>query len=369
MPGVIDADTHVLESDQTWDHLNKSMYARRPVKVSVPNDTLYGKSNVFWLIDGQIFPKPAGRGGTFLATPTEQESLAGQPDVKARELTDLDWRLKDMAAMGVDLQVVYPTLFLTYLTDDVALETELCRAYNRFLASVWTLQPDRIRWVVVPPLRSLEAAMQELRYGKEHGAVGVFFRGIEKDRTLDDPYFFPVYEEAAALDLTVCIHTGSGCPDFSKVFDVVRSSVFPHGRLLPLISIRNIIANRIPEQFPRLRFACVETGASWVPYVLHNIRNKTGMAVDEWGPRLFEDYRIFIACEEREDIAYLAKFVGEDQLFTGTDYGHHATGALFGGDPSAQPQMVNTLRAREDVPGRTIDKILWDNPRRLYGIT
>ncbi|HLY65945.1 MAG TPA: amidohydrolase family protein [Chloroflexota bacterium] len=368
MAAVIDADTHLLESDEMWQHLDADMYARRPVKVRVPNDTLYGKSNVFWLIDGNIFPRPAGRGGMLLATPTDQESIAGRPDVKARELVDLEWRLKDMQAMGVDVQVVYPTLFLTYLTDDVRLEIALCKAYNRFLADVWARQPRHIRWVLMPPLRSIEATIDELRYGKEHGAVGIFFRGIEKDRTLDDPYFFPVYEEASRLDLPICIHTGSGCPEFTKLIDVSRSSAFPHGRLLPLISIRNIITNKIPEQFPKLRFACVETGASWVPYILHNIRNKTEIATEQWGARLFDDYRIFIACEEREDIGYLVKYVGEDHLFTGTDYAHHATGAAFGGDPSAQPEMVRNLRAREDVAPGVIDKILSDNPRRLYGL-
>ena len=31
-----------------------------------------------------------------------------------------------MDAMGVDIQVVYPTLFLAYVTDDVGLEVALC---------------------------------------------------------------------------------------------------------------------------------------------------------------------------------------------------------------------------------------------------
>ena len=69
----------------------------------------------------------------------------------------------------------------------------------------------RLRWQVVPPLRSVDASIEEANFGKENGAVGLFFRGIERDRTLDDPYFFPVYEEAAKLDMPVCVHTGAGC--------------------------------------------------------------------------------------------------------------------------------------------------------------
>jgi predicted TIM-barrel fold metal-dependent hydrolase len=64
-------------------------------------------------------------------------------------------------------------------------------------------------------------------FATEHGAVGLFFRGIERDRTLDDPYFFPVYQEAARLNLPVCVHTGAGCPAFTAIFDVTRSPHLP----------------------------------------------------------------------------------------------------------------------------------------------
>lgn len=367
MSKVLDADTHVLEPTAMWDYFQGDLYARRPVQVSVPNDTLYQKSNAFWLIDGEIFPKPAGKGGFLLATPTSAEGVAARPDVGSRELTDLDWRLKDMEAMGTHYQVIYPTLFLAFLTHDVDLEVALCQAYNRYLASVWSRQPEKLRWVVIPPLRSMEHSIKELRFGKEHGAVGIFFRGIEKDRTLEDPYFFPLYEEAQALDLPICIHTGAGCPDWTRVIDVTTSFTFPHVRLLPLVAFRNIVANKVPEKFPTLRFAFVETGASWVPYLLHSLRGTMGDDFTDWGPKLFERYRLFVAYEDKEDLGYLVKYVGEDNLFTGSDYGHHG-GGNFRGDPSAQPQMVAHLREREDVPGRVVDKVLFDNAKRLYGM-
>lgn len=368
MNTVLDADTHIVEPVQMWEYFDHDMYPRRPVKVSVPNDTLYGRSNAFWLIDGEIFPKPAGKGGFLLLTPTDQEQVVDRPDVRARELVDLEWRLKDMDAMGVERQVVYPTLFLAFLSHDANLERALCQAYNRFLASVWTKEPERIRWVVIPPLRSIDASIEELHYGKEHGAVGVFFRGIEKDRTLEDPYFFPLYEEASRLDLPICIHTGAGCPDWTKVIDVTTSFTFPHVRLPPLVAFRNLIANKVPERFPQLRFAFVETGASWVPYVLHSLRGTMGNALEDWGPKLFERYRIFVSLEETEDLPYLLRYVGEDHLFAGSDYGHHGAGTNFPGDPSAQLQMVTNLRAREDVPASVVDKLLRDNACRLYGM-
>src|SRR5437870_3672263 len=226
------------------------MYPRRPIIVSGPGDTVYRRSS-FWLIDGTIFPKSAGKGGFLLGTPTEPGQRETTPDVRARELLDIAGRLQAMDMMGVETQVVYPTLFLAYLTDDVTLEVALCRSYNRFMAGVWEQARGRLRWVVVPPLRSIDASIEELNFAKEHGAVGLFFRGIERDRTLDDPYFFPVYQEAARLNMPVCVHTGAGCPAFSAIFDVTRSHTFPHTRTLPLMAFRNLVANKIPGALSR----------------------------------------------------------------------------------------------------------------------
>ena len=40
MPGIIDADTHIAESESMWKYFDKEMYHRRPVMVSAPDDTL-----------------------------------------------------------------------------------------------------------------------------------------------------------------------------------------------------------------------------------------------------------------------------------------------------------------------------------------
>ena len=55
-----------------------------------------------------------------------------------------------MDKIGVDVQVIYPTLFLVYLTDDPKLEAALCRAYNRFIANACAKAPDRLKWVGDP---------------------------------------------------------------------------------------------------------------------------------------------------------------------------------------------------------------------------
>ena len=140
-------------------------------------------------------------------------------------MTDIPSRLKDMDKLNVETQVVFPTLFLIYLTDDPALEVALCRAYNRFLAQACAKAGSRMRWTVVPPLKSMDESVKELKWAKDNGAVGVFFRGIEGSWTLDNPYLFPIYKAANDLDLPICIHTGAGCPAFLNLFHVRETTL------------------------------------------------------------------------------------------------------------------------------------------------
>jgi predicted TIM-barrel fold metal-dependent hydrolase len=264
-----------------------------------------------------------------------------------------------MDKLGVQMQIVFPTLFLIYLTDDAALEVALCRAYNRFLAQACAKSGGRIKWVVIPPLKSTEESVKELRWARDNGAVGVFFRGIEGSWTLDNPYLFPIYKAANDLELPICIHTGAGCPAFLDLFDVERNHTFGHSRIQPLMAFRDLVANKIPEQFPKLKFGFIEASAGWVPFLLHILKR---LFKEKWkfssDRDMFREYRIFVACEADEDVNYIARFTGEDQLLIGSDYGHQ--------DPSEERQLVAAMRAREDIPRELTDKILFDNPKKFY---
>jgi len=331
--------------------------------LQVPDDTWYGNRNAFWLIDGEIFPKPAGKGSFALVTPSEQKVQAGRKDSTAatRDVTDIKGRVADMEKVHTAMQVVYPTLFLVYNTKDKELEVALCRAYNRFLAQACAQSGGLMKWVVVLPLQSMDAAIDEIRFAKPNGAVGVFFRGIEGDFTLDHPYLFPVYEEAQKHNLSICVHTGCGVKQILEMFDLARNHTFGHTRVMPLLGFRDLVANKIPERFSGLRFGFVEAAAGWAPFLVHIIRRvlkeRFKFASSE---ELFREYRLYIACEADEDIPYIAKCTGENHLLIGSDYPHN--------DPSREDQFVNALNIREDISPELRQKILYDNPRMFYAV-
>ena len=363
MKGIIDADTHISEGAAMWAMMDQSMQPRRPILLQVPDDTWYGNRNAFWLIDGEIFPKPAGKGSFALVTPSEQKVQAGRKDSTpaTREMTDITGRLADMQKLNTAMQIVYPTLFLVYNTKDKGLEVALCRAYNRFLAKACAESGGLMKWVVVLPFQSMNVAIDEIRFAKQNGAVGVFFRGIEGEYTLDHPDLFPVYEEAQKQDLSICVHTGCGVKQILEMFDLARNHTFGHTRVMPLLAFRDLVANRIPEQFPGLRFGFIEAAAGWAPFLIHIIRrvlkDRFKFASSE---EMFREYRLYIACEADEDIPYIAKYTGEDHLLIGSDYPHN--------DPSREDQFVNALNVREDISPRLRQKILYDNPRAFYAV-
>jgi predicted TIM-barrel fold metal-dependent hydrolase len=331
--------------------MDKSMYPRRPLMLSVPEDTVFGNRNAFWLIDGEIYPKAGGKGSFALVTPSAQKVQEGR----------ISGRLADMDKLKTAMQVVYPTLFLVYNTKDVELEVALCRAYNRFLAHACGQAPERIKWVAVLPLQSMKTAIDEIGFAKQNGAVGIFFRGIEANYTLDNPYLFPVYEEAQRHNLAICVHTGCGVREILEMFDLSRNHTFGHTRVMPLLAFRDIIANKIPEHFPGLRFGFIEAAAGWVPFLVHIVRR---LQKDRFrfgsSAELFREYRLFVACEADEDIPYLAKYTGDDHLLIGSDYPHS--------DPSREDQFVNLLNTREDLSPQLRQKIMYDNPRAFYGL-
>jgi len=363
MKGIIDADTHVIESEEIWSYFDKDLWDRRPALVSFP-DPNTGVVSHRWVIGGNVFPHPLGKGGVFLATPPMTEQQAIEIDWACRSLTDPATRLAHKDRMGVEAQVIYPTLFLAFLTEDAALDVALARAYNRFLANVWSQADNHLRWVVVPPLQSIDASIEELNYGKTHGAVGVFFRGMEGERSLADPYFFPLYAEASRLDMPVCVHTGAGAPALTEICDTRFTAAFSHIRLLPLMAFHDLVYSKVPERFPELRFGFVESAASWVPFLIHFLRRRViraeKRAAAELGPQLCRDCRMFVACEADEDIPYLLQYIGEDNLLIGSDYGHH--------DQSAEPDLVSVISSREDLSPSVVNKILCQNPRRFYAI-
>ncbi len=355
--GVIDADAHVIETERTWSFMLEE--DRR----FAPELLVSSKNGVeFWRIDDRVFPN---------------SNLGLNVPEEARDLTDVNSRLAHMDALGIDIQILYPSLFLRPLTARADVELALCHGYNRWLAEIWELGKGRLRWVVLPPLRSMDRAIKEINFGKAHGACGIFMRGFEGERLLSDSSLFPIYEEAQRLDLAICVHAGTG--DFGY-YDQFGQDVFSRFKLPSVGAFNNLIYQGVPEKFPKLRWSFVETTSQWIPYAVNDLIIRTraerefqqkyaGHVLSKVRPKerhltaanLLRDNRCYVACQTSDDFAYVVEYAGEDSLIVGTDYGH--------ADYSNDIEAIQILERGGKISPSFAQKILADNPKRLYGLS
>ena len=81
---IIDADAHVEESEAMFDRLDKEFRPRRPLPVRFATDTVYGKYNAVWLIDGETYPKLMGKAARFFARRRSWKPLPSNARASAR---------------------------------------------------------------------------------------------------------------------------------------------------------------------------------------------------------------------------------------------------------------------------------------------
>lgn len=361
---IIDADTHVDETEDTWAYMEESEQQFKPT-TSYPRDQDPSRTPVrYWLIDGK-------RQIRFVRNDRQVKTT-----VETRELIDVDARLRDMDRMGVDIQVMYPTLFLVEFTERPELALALRRSYNRWMAGRWARSGGRLRWVMLPPTMTMDKALEELRFAKDHGACGVMKKGDrEAGLWVNDPYFFPLYEEAERLDMPICFHTGSGVPDFTPAREFTFSSFYRI--LLPVVhAFQSLILHGVPARFPRLRFGFIEATASWLPFVLYNLRRNLAANRErpdsplrgarqeyEVSTGILAKNRMYVSCQVDEDLGYLMRQAGEDNLLMGSDYTHN--------DAAQEMNFVRLLQERADmgdIPQSAVKKITDRNPRAFYGL-
>ena len=356
---VIDADGHVEESTAMFGFLEREFYPRRPIPLSFDEDTVFGIENAVWLIDARAYPRVVGKGGVRFATPTLMKRAQLKPiSIPAQELTDVEARIQDLDRMGIDKQVVYPTLFLATTSDDLKLEAALFRAYNNFMADACSKSGGRIRFAALVPIRDIEESIRELRRTKPLGAVSAMLLGVAWDKSLGDESLYPFYEEAGRLDLPICIHFGWGCP---AITDVFRSDESFYSAALPVVmGFHSLMCSGVLDTFPKLRLGFLESASFWAPYVIHQLRRSRRARCARDPAEYFKEARVYIACEADEDINYLTQIIGEDCLVVASDYPHL--------DASHEESMKDAVMKREDVPLRVREKVLSANPQRLYGI-
>jgi hypothetical protein len=71
--------------------------------------------------------------------------------------------------------------------------------------------------------------------------------------------------------------------------------------------------------------------------------------------------RVFIHTElDEQGLAHAITTLGEDVFFCASDFPHEPKDEF--------PERLEALQARDDIPDTAKQKIMWDNPIRMYGL-
>jgi len=325
----------------------------------------YSHFNAVWLIDGKVFPKLAGRGWTIYGTPPLSLGARSKPfPIGAQDMTDLPARLADMDRLGIHYQVVFPTVFLTPLSEDPRLERALCESYNRFMAAACRDSGGRIRFAAAIPLRDMPDAIAVAEEAKALGAVAVMVPGLMLDNPLSDEQFYPLYEALSRLKLPLGVHVGWGSPSLTSIFSDLHNSTFS-GLVMPvLMAFWSLMVGGVYERFPDLRVAFLEAGCEWLPFLVTQLErryDRFGLPLSRRPTEYLRGGQIYLSCEPEENLAPVLQYLGEDYIVLASDYGH--------ADASVEEDMIGALAEHQpQFTPATREKVLSTNALRLYDL-
>jgi aminocarboxymuconate-semialdehyde decarboxylase len=273
------------------------------------------------------------------------------------DMFDLDARLRDMDAKGIDIRVLSlstPNVYLWPSDQQIA----VTRRINDALARICRRHPDRFIGLASLPLRNVDAALVELdRAINELGMKGVVVGSNIDGLQLDDPSFERIWARIDGLQLPVFEH-----PMFPK------EEAGLEGFELPLrlgfifdttLAATRLIYSGVFERYPNFPYVMAHTGGA-LPMVLERLDNGYRLFPDcrkyisklpsEYAKKLYYDTTSFGS----EGLLFAIKLVGIDRLLFGTD------DPFIGADAAHVEKLP--------ISSQEISQVVGGNARRLLSL-
>lgn len=271
---------------------------------------------------------------------------------------DYALRIKDMDAARVDVAIVSLTCPNVFF-GDAAVSTQAARIVNDDMAAAQATYPDRIRWMASLPWEYPEAAIEELRRGREKGAVGVMVLANINGRSLTEPAFAPIWAAIDALELPVLVHPTS--PAGASMMDLMMHNMTGSVGFMfdTSLAIGRMIFDGFFETYRKLKIIASHGGGA-LPYIIGRLdrcyemeparRTKISRLPSEYLRQIYFDAVVY-----RQDALQLCLDVGgADNLMYGSDYPHAI------GDMRGCLARVDALSAEHVRPVRS------GNARRIF---
>lgn len=278
------------------------------------------------------------------------------------KMDDLEVRLADMDAMGVDVQALAIAVYQYYYWADAELGAKVSRLMNEEFVESTAKYGDRFLPLGTVPLQDTDAAVQELRYlvqelGMRGIEIGTHVEGEEISSARLDPF----WAEVDRLGAVVVIHTqGTTHADRLQGHNFVNIIGHPFEATL---AQAHLIFDGVIDRHPGLKILVVHGGGYLPAYAgridhgwraREDIREGVPQLPGNYLRNFYFDTMVF----ETDQLRYLVDRFGADHVLLGTDYPYDM------GDEDPLATVGGTVGLSQEQ----VDLISGGNAARLLGL-
>lgn len=197
--------------------------------------------------------------------------------LRYRAGADVQQRIRDAAADGVDAEIVFPNKgLLCFTTPDPVFQQAMFRAWNRWAQETFADHWERFIPMAMIAPGNLEGALAEVKWAAEQRFKGltlpnkpIFGPPKPGELQYNDKHFDPLWSLIEEVDLPITFHVSTG-RDPRGVTGLGGAVINYVCHSMPTVMepLVNLISSGVFERHPQLRAGSIEGGIGWVPWMI-----------------------------------------------------------------------------------------------------
>ena len=330
---VISADSHVFEPADLWISGIESKFRDSAPRVMREEGFDYWYCETRKLIGVQ----PGAQTGRRFEEPEKLTRTEVLENVRPGAYIPEE-HVKDMAADGVDVSIVYPSVgLMLYNVPDSELLSAIFRCYNSWVAEFCRPVSGRIKGIGMINLDDVGAGVKELERCAKMGLVGAMITAYCDGRPYDLAEYEPFWSAAEDLETPISLHAGTNRPGRGVGSQQFAASSITLSNMVNMdhwvrMSLADMTLTGVFERHPKLQVGAVEFELAWIPYFL----DKLDYAYTQKAPTDAGQYRfkenmlpseyihrgVFFGFQEDAKGIKDRDIIGVDNVQWGSDYPH-----------------------------------------------
>ena len=355
---MISADCHANEPATLWAERIEPQYKPRVPRVDTD------ANGVQWRITEGYRPDRL-----------RLSELEGEDQTRAKAGADPKDRLRDHARDGIDGEAIFPNKGLAmWATPDPVFAMAMCRVWNDWAWETFGPYIEQLSPAAALATGDLQGSIAEVQRTAKLGfrfltlPCKPIWGGHDVEHVnYNLPHFDPLWAAIQDAGLGVTFHVSTGRDpraargNGGAVVNYVSHSLSP-----TIEPVANLCASGVFERFPKLRFATIEAGIGWIPWLLgamdeaylkHHfwVRPKLKQLPSEY----FRQHGLASFQEDKPGLDLAEKYGIVDNIMWGNDYPHHE-----GTWPHSAEAIERTMGGLNDAARA---RVLGLNAARFFG--